>query len=322
MEVTGREALPKGDFGAIDADEDLLLRECFQGHPAYLSAKDHDRWLVVGRKGTGKTAIFKRLITDRAYDHFAFGHTFDDYPWEYHDLQAQLGVPEERRYFNSWRYLMLLGLAKILLNQDQSQPWAESAVDAMGSLEDFVVDSYGSRDPDVTQLFRPDRELRFKGFNLGPLGGLTLERVIVRELPTHVQEVNRTIQEAVIATLNPHHHYYVCFDQLDLGFSIEDPRYTQRLVGLLLAARDLNRSAKDASKKMSIVVFLRADIYQLLQFEDKNKITENNVSTVEWNRPGDALTLKSLMERRFGEVFDGGGTRAWDAVFGLGCGVR
>jgi hypothetical protein len=202
VEAAGRETRPAGDFGALDADEDALLRECLQGHPAYLSARTHDRWLIIGRKGTGKTAIFKRLITDRAHDRFSFGHTFDDYPWEYHDLQAQVGVPEERRYFNSWKYLMLLGLAKILLNQDQSQPWAEGAVDALGNLEEFVVDSYGSRDPDVTQLFRPDRELRFKGFNIGPFGGLTIERIIVREFPTHVQEVNRTVQEAVIATLS------------------------------------------------------------------------------------------------------------------------
>ena len=60
-------------FGGIDADEDELLRDCFRDHPAYLAARDHNRWLVVGRKGSGKTAIFKRLITERAHDHFAYG---------------------------------------------------------------------------------------------------------------------------------------------------------------------------------------------------------------------------------------------------------
>ncbi len=66
---------------------------------------------------------------------------------------------------------------------------------------------------------------------------------------------------------------------------------------------------------MSVVVFLRDDIYQMLQFERKNKITENNVSTVEWDLRGDSLTLRALMERRFGEVFYRDGTAAWNEVF-------
>jgi hypothetical protein len=140
------------NFGGIDADEDALLRECFRDHPAYSAAKAHQRFLVLGRKGSGKTAIFKRLITERETSVFGYGHTFDDYPWHYHDLQAEAGVPEERRYIHSWRYLILMGLAKVLLNVDQSQPWDEAAFEALGDLESFVVDSYGSRDPDLTQL--------------------------------------------------------------------------------------------------------------------------------------------------------------------------
>jgi hypothetical protein len=64
-----------------------------------------------------------------------------------HDLQAELGVPEERRYIHSWKYLILMSLAKLLLNVDQSQPWDERVMDSMSTLEDFVIDSYGSRDP-------------------------------------------------------------------------------------------------------------------------------------------------------------------------------
>jgi hypothetical protein len=304
-----------GDFGGIDADADDLLRECFQDHPAYTAARNHDRYLIIGRKGSGKTAIFKRLITEREFAVFSYGHTFDDYPWHHHDLQAQVGVPEERRYFHSWKYLILLGLAKVLLNLDQSQPWADAAVDHLENLENFVVDSYGSRDPDLTQLFQPEKRLRFKGSLRVAVASIEGETVLVRELPTHVQEVNREIERAVIEALNPEHDYYVCFDQLDLGFTTEDPRYSQRLIGLLLAARELGRTAREAGKRLSVIVFLRDDIYQTLHFEDKNKITENHVARVEWNRMGGDLTLKDLMERRFGEVLEGAGTVAWDEVF-------
>jgi hypothetical protein len=84
------------NFGAIDADEDTLLHDCFQDHPAYTAAKAHRRFLVTGRKGSGKTAIFKRLITEREPSLFSFGHTIDDYPWHHHDLQAEAGLPEDR----------------------------------------------------------------------------------------------------------------------------------------------------------------------------------------------------------------------------------
>jgi hypothetical protein len=303
------------DFGAIDADEDALLRECFRTHPAFTAAKEHRRFLIVGRKGSGKTAIFKRLITERDPSVFGFGHTFDDYPWHHHDLQAQAGVPEERRYVHSWRYLILMGLAKILLNVDQSQPWNEDALDALDDIESFVVDSYGSRDPDLTQLFQPQKKLRFKGSLKVAVASIEGETVLVRELPLHVQDVNRTMQQSVMTALNPEHDYYVCFDQLDLGFTTTNPLYAQRLIGLILAASDIRKAAVEAGKRLSVVVFLRDDIYELLQFEDKNKITENNMARVEWDRPGDDLTLKALMERRFGEVAGLGDSLDWDDVF-------
>lgn len=185
----------------------------------------------------------------------------------------------------------------------------------MEDIENFVVDSYGSRDPDLTQLFQPQKRLRFKGGLKLALASIEGETVLVKELPLHIQEVNRTMQAAVLTALNPEHDYYVCFDQLDLGFTIDDPRYTQRLVGLILAANDMWKAARDAGKRLSVVVFLRDDIYELLQFEDKNKVTENSMATVEWNQSNSELTLKRLMERRFGEVTGVAENIDWTEVF-------
>jgi hypothetical protein len=62
-----------------------------------------------------------------------------------------------------------------------------------------------------------------------------------------VQEVNRNLLHAVIDSLNPAFDYYVCFDQLDLGFD-NSQVYKSRLVGLLLAAREINVKAREAEK--------------------------------------------------------------------------
>lgn len=308
------------NFGAIDADADELLRDCFQDHPAYVDVQGLKTFLVVGRKGSGKTAIFKRLLVEGADDSLATGHSFDDYPWAHHDLQAQSGVPDERRYVHSWRYLILIGLAKMLLNSDRTQPWSEEAADSGAVLEDFVIDSYGSRDPDFRQLFSPARKLQFKGTLRTGLFDIGGEQVAVADLPLHVQDVNRAILDHIIRAMNPRISYFVCFDQLDLGFSTTDESYSQRIVGLILAARDLMVAARDAGKRLSVPVFLRDDIYQDLQFEDKNKITENYSTQVRWSEEGVDLTLRKLMESRFGRVLsensdDFGVLVPWETVF-------
>jgi hypothetical protein len=108
--------LDADSFGAIDADNDDLLFRCFEDHPAYRDVRGLSKFLVLGRKGSGKTAIFKILLTTSGHDYFSYGHTFTDYPWHHHDLQARSGVPEADRFTHSWKYLILLSLSKIMLN--------------------------------------------------------------------------------------------------------------------------------------------------------------------------------------------------------------
>jgi hypothetical protein len=306
-------------FGGIDADTDALLDQCFEDHEAYQETRDHSKFLVLGRKGSGKTAIFRKFVTSQRHDVFTFGHTFIDYPWHHHDKQAAIGVPEEERYVHSWRYLILMTLAKILLNQDNSQPWCEGCFEDLRRLERFVTDSYGTRDPDVTQVFSPTRALKFRSSFEIPLAGLTVTlskgEVPLNQLPTIIQEVNRNLTNAIVATLNPVFNYYVCFDQLDLGFTPNDQTFRNRLIGLILAARDLKIRAAESGKKFSALVFLRDDIYQALRFEDKNKVTEAYAARIEWDTPRTIHKLKDLMERRFAAVLGVDQKGAWERVF-------
>jgi len=110
------------DFGSVDADNDDLLLESFEDHDAYNSVVEQRKFLIVGRKGSGKTAIYKKLLTKSDPSFFPWGHTFSDYPWHHHDLQARQGIPDYDKYTHSWKYLILLTASKIILNQDHSLP--------------------------------------------------------------------------------------------------------------------------------------------------------------------------------------------------------
>jgi hypothetical protein len=190
----------------------------------------------------------------------------------------------------------------------------------MAKVERFVTDTYGSRDPDVTQIFTPSKFLKIKPnfeIDLGLLkAGVSPESVPMDELPTVVQDVNRNLTCYILECLNPVNEYFICFDQLDLGFDPTRPDYASRLIGLLLACRDLNLAARQENKKFFVVVFLRDDIYERLQFEDKNKLTENFLSLIEWDTPRTQKTLKELMEKRFeARLRDNENPVKWDDVF-------
>ena len=308
-------------FGGTDADNDEILLRAFEDHEAYLDVIARRRHMVIGRKGSGKTAIFKKIITTREPHFFAYGHTFSDYPWHHHELQARVGIPDFDKYTHSWKYLILLSAAKIALNQDHSLPVDIGSMEDMLRLESFVVDTYGSRDPDLTQTFLPTKELRLKPhFELDwkiLRAGISPESVPVTELPTIVQEVNAAFLRTILRCLNPEHEYYIAFDQLDLGFDRNSPEYANRLIGLLLASRDINLAAREAGIKLFVVVFLRDDIYECLHFEDRNKMTENFVSLIEWDTQRTKRTLKALMERRFSILLsdEENSDVSWDDVF-------
>ncbi|MBY6676523.1 hypothetical protein HQ314_06310 [Rhodococcus sp. BP-332] len=75
-------------------------------------------------------------------------------------------------------------------------------------------------------------------------------------------------------------------------------------------------AARQRQKKFNPVVFLRDDIYQDLQFEDKNKITENYSTNIRWDLDGAALSLRDLMEKRFSKTMnDGTVPVSWNSIF-------
>lgn len=308
------------NFGGIDADNDGLLMECFENHKAYIDALNFKKNIIVGRKGSGKTAIYKKFLLGKSHDIFTFGHSFSDYPWDYHDKQVKLGIPDFDKYTHSWKYLILLTISKIILNRDLSIPYDPETLDYIAKIESFIVDTYGTRDPDVTQIFTPSKILKLRpsieiNFELLK-AGISPESIPMSELPTIIQEVNTNLLDYILKSLNPVNKYYILFDQLDLGFDPKNADYNNRLIGLLLASKDLINKAKEYKQNLNVIIFLRDDIYDNLHFDDKNKITENLTSTIEWDTPRTSNTLKSLMEKRFTELLKNGDSKIiWENIF-------
>jgi len=305
------------DFGKIDAKDDELLKDCFEAHPGYAKIRANSRFLVLGRKGTGKTAICKHLDRER-YDIFTRLRDFADYDWQRHESTTLGGRPSE-----GWKYLMWLNLA-IMLLQDGSTPKSE----ASERLLDFVEATYGSLDVALNETFDNSRTLRLSrltgGVGVGAWGikaeggaEFKPEDQPMGRLPFVIRHVNATLKKLVLLASNSTSTYNLLFDELDRDFRRGNEAYLRRLEGLVEAGLEIFRDVRGSGKKIQCRVFLRTDIFDVLKLPSmKNKIRTDHVVDLDWGRPEFRGTLRSLMEKRFRKAL-GNKAITWDDMFAV-----
>lgn len=309
-------------FGNIDANLDQLLSECFEEHEAYKDLLEFRKYLIIGKKGTGKTSIYRKVLEQNDYNIFSLGYNLRNYPWNFHKMQEEIGVPDNQKYVESWKYLILLELSKVL-SEDGSIPFDEVSRESIEVLRSFIKDTYGSLNSDISNVFTPHKKIRlanemsFKllGFETGVK--LPFEYLEMKDLPKHITEINKNLTTHLINCIKPSHKYYICFDELDIGFE-DSENYKSILIGLIRAAMEIILITKEKNKLVNICVFLRDDIYEILKFEDKRKITQNFVARIDWDN-NKSNTLKELMEKRFSKLLQENNEEImWENVFDSG----
>lgn len=226
--------------------------------------------------------------------------TLQDYPWELHKKVRDSGVPVEQTYVNSWKYVIWVLLAKKLLGFDEpssfksdvSRFWKRIVDPNLRYIHRFLKQNYGSLAPSFSEIIS-DRASRIKALKVVNFEvEVDAETDPSQHLSRAIRYINRTLQSRVIAVASSNSKYFLLFDQLDLGWD-DSSETKQLLIGLILAARDVVRAAKDAGKQIRVVLFLRSDIYESLRFEDKNKLSPSIIELT-WNEK----RLKRLVSKR------------------------
>lgn len=309
------------EFGRIAAEFEQQLAEFFVRTDAYSRIEDQEHVIVVGRKGTGKTAIYQALL-DRASEYsntFATGLRFRDYPWGAHNHIKDTDAAPVEQYTHSWVFIILVELAKLVLTDERHTfPDTIDAAKAREALEKFIEKNWGEvefRFRDIFTRSRYSLDLRPQVAGSG-IGGIKKENVPRARLGGFLVEANRWLQGCLARILDGESWYFILFDELDTGFDPKDDEYTSRLIGLLLAARDVFQWSRDNNLSVAPVVFLRSDIYDGLSFPDKNKITRELVEMLSWTDELEGEnSLKNLIDERIRYLTGSRSKDPWRDVF-------
>src|ERR1043166_1647244 len=114
-------------FGGVAADDEPVL-DYFLKTDAVRKIESQDVFVVLGRKGSGKTALV-RFFSETGGVAGSKALSLRGYPWSVHAARVDRGASHIEASISSWRYLIALELALLVLgNAEGSAPAKVKAI--------------------------------------------------------------------------------------------------------------------------------------------------------------------------------------------------
>ena len=284
--------------GEVSAERDKNLKHYFYDAGVSRDIVSNDKqYLLLGRKGAGKTAVYLHLISRPAAlfkeEDIVIGLSLQNYNWRAHALlidSQKVGGSEHR---NSWRFVICLEVLKAIQSKFKSdgKPLPKEIAEAVRAIEKLFSgplkswsDLIGSKLFSLASLKIPSAGLSEQGITVGG-GEITFEQV--SEDKSLRSALNNNISvltdwlESKVKEIPAPYRIFLVFDRLDEAWL---PNYMDEskaiISGLLHAAE---HSLSTFSGSVRPLIFLRDDIFGTLDINDRNKFREDCSSHLRWS---------------------------------------
>ena len=264
---------------------------------------------VIGRKGSGKTAISEYLHRKIDEKKFSKKLSFKNFPFaDLYQFSNDSYTPPNQ-YITFWKYVIYSSIAQLMSKNENIDG------DLRGKLSKIYPD-----DP-LKSLPRTINQWTGGNFDLQVLGtGLKVSptKTCSENITPWIQRVE--VLEDIIGEYLDDSSYYIIFDELDEDYKdiivVERyKKYTELLTSLFKAVQDIKSIFP--SKRFCIypVIFLRNDIYDIISDPDKTKWRDLMVE-IEWTND----SIQPLLAFRISRAHDPSGEimsfhDAWNIIF-------
>lgn len=304
------------DFGTVDAEADRRLADYFINTPQVDQSLRFRSAHFLGRKGAGKSAIFtqlSRLANERYKENVRVSlMTPDQYAWGAMREYQEQGLLLEQAHTNAWKFTIAVDAAAILLDVPPER-LNENARKELDRIRKFVTNNFGENAPTPTNTVRTLLK-GLNAFNLEAFGfGIGFERDKQKQILT--PQVIDLLLDAINGVCNDL-GVIIAIDRLDDSWDGSDISKSL-MIGLLKATKEINDKYSLATGKgIHVITFLRSDIYQGLQFDDKDKhrsIEEEIIWSPELLK--DMINARLPKDISVDEIFEEGDMRGGIAPF-------
>jgi len=214
-----KESVYKSDFEKFFMDIDKISEK----------VKEKKYFVILGRKGSGKTyfAQYIKKTSDSDPLHFCDVKSYKDFKFQ-ELVQLKSGDITPNEYYEIWRWLILLDLAKLCL-LDQGIPNSE----AKNKLLTFFDANYKSLEIDAKKVVEITKKEQIRGGFLKSFVDLTdAQKAEEGSYLDYIDNLENVVLELLS---NSRSSYTTIYDELDDRFR-DDEYYRNSIISLLKAA--------------------------------------------------------------------------------------
>ncbi|SIS82435.1 P-loop ATPase, Sll1717 family [Neptunomonas antarctica] len=241
---------------------------------------------IVGRKGTGKTAISEHLATLKTSGLLPVKLTFKNFPFnKLYELQDK-GFTQPNQYITLWKYVIYSTTCKLMADNPSIE------LETRQKLKKIFNDDIENALPSAVERWTGLAfDLKILGSGIG--FGNTKETIenTNSDWTRRVDILEKFLYQKIGSD-----KYIIMFDELDEDYKdIIEPekykQYTELLTSLFKAVQDVR--AKFSKHKFFPIIFIRDDIYEVMQDPDKTKWLDYKID-LDW----DEASIKNMLAFR------------------------
>jgi hypothetical protein len=261
--------LSKIDLGKDEAEQDQRLQEYFLKTSNYRNALAGTKTIVIGRKGSGKSAIFALMQVElEESGALVIPITPDQYSWSALKDYEEKGILPEQAHTNAWKLTLL---SSVVWKLNESNLVSESS--KLIKYYKYMKDAYVPTSDGFFNIVEKIKKIlsgvktQWVSFDFGETGTVATPLKVTEEL------------KALLHAEWPQgKQVRILIDRLDDSWDASE-KSQHLIIGLLKAANELNAAF---AGKIIVTVFLRSDIYDNLFFDDQDKLRQYE-ETLYWN---------------------------------------
>jgi energy-coupling factor transporter ATP-binding protein EcfA2 len=294
------------ELGAPAAERDYALKDYFYESPSFLNLKADRKTVLLGNRGSGKSAIFK-ILGDfhKSKGSAVIQLNPEDYSYE---ILTRIMVAEsagsygkQGAYSAAWKFQLLVAAMKEL-NKDYGKGGSAPAK----LIHEFLRDNFKGEQTSPLDVLISYLK-RMEGLKIGPVEATVKVRALqdlykLEPIMKMVPALNELCRSRKVV---------IFVDELDKGWdSSEDAK--NFVSGLFQAALWVNRTFP----AFRVLISLRKELYDDIPslYEDAQKVSDL-IEVIEWDERG----LLDMIAKRIGynlaATRELGSSERWDCVF-------